>query len=82
MRLIDANKLKNKLKYKEFDSKEKVGWLEAYMHFMKMIEDEPTAYDTDKVVEQLEEHFNATDDKTIRLTYHHAVEIVKSGEIE
>lgn len=41
-----------------------------------------TAYDVDKVVERLEEHFNAADDKTIRLAYHHALEIVKSGGIE
>lgn len=39
----------------------------------------PTAYDPDKVVEQLEEHFNATNDKGARLAYHHAIQIVKGG---
>lgn len=39
----------------------------------------PTAYDPDKVVEQLEDNFNATEDKRVRLAYHHAIEIVKGG---
>lgn len=48
----------------------------------KMIDEQPTAYDVNKVVEKLEEHFNATDDSTARLAYHHAIEIVKSSGIE
>lgn len=42
----------------------------------------PTAYDPDKVVERLEEHFNATNDKGARLAYHHAIQIVKGGGID
>lgn len=42
----------------------------------------PTAYDPDKVVEQLEEHFNATNDKGARLAYHHAIQIVKGGGVD
>ena len=42
----------------------------------------PTAYDPDKVVEQLEEHFNATNDKGARLAYHHAIKIVKGGGVD
>lgn len=42
----------------------------------------PTAYDQDKVMEQLEEHFNATNDKGARLAYHHAIQIVKGGVVD
>lgn len=42
----------------------------------------PTAYDPDKVVEQLEEHFNATNDKGARLAYHHAIQILKGGGVD
>lgn len=42
---------------------------------------EPTAYDPDKVVKQLEKHFNATEDNTARLAYHHAIKIVKGGGV-
>lgn len=38
--------------------------------------------DVKKVVEQLEEHFNATDDRDARLAYHHAIEIVKGGGVD
>lgn len=43
---------------------------------------QPTAYDPDKVVERLEEHFNATNDKGARLAYHHAIQIVKGGVVD
>ena len=42
----------------------------------------PTAYDPDKVVERLEEYFNATNDKGARLAYHHAIQIVKGGGVD
>lgn len=42
----------------------------------------PIAYDPEKVVAQLEEHFNATNDKGARLAYHHAIEIVKGGGVD
>ena len=41
-----------------------------------------TACNPDRVVKQLEEHFNATNDKGARLTYHHAIEIVKGGGVD
>lgn len=47
-----------------------------------VIDTQPTAYDPDKVVKQLEEHFNATEDNTARLAYHHAIKIVKGGGAE
>ena len=46
------------------------------------LRDYPTAYDQDKVVEQLEDNFNATEDKGVRLAYHHAIEIVKGGGVD
>lgn len=39
----------------------------------------PTAYDVDKVVEEIESCFNATEDKGRRLAYHRAITIVKGG---
>lgn len=48
----------------------------------KLIDAQPTAYDSDKVVEQLEDNFNATEDKGVRLAYHHAIEIVKGGGVD
>ena len=41
-----------------------------------------TACNPDRVVKQLEEHFNATNDKGARLAYHHAIEIVKGGGVD
>ena len=41
----------------------------------------PTAYDLDKVVAQLDAHFNATENKTARLAYHHAIKIVRDGGV-
>lgn len=46
------------------------------------VNDEPTAYDSEKVVKQLEKHFNATEDNTARLAYHHAIKIVKGGGVK
>lgn len=39
----------------------------------------PTAYDVDKVVEEIESCFNATEGKGRRLAYHRAIVIVKGG---
>ncbi len=49
---------------------------------LRIISEQPTAYDPDKVVERLEEHFNATNDKGARLAYHHAIQIVKGGGVD
>lgn len=38
--------------------------------------------DADAVMKQLEEHFNATNDKGARLAYHHAIKIVKGGGVD
>lgn len=70
MRLIDADKLKE--------------YLQEYLHYehaIPWIDAQPTAYDVEKVMDQLEEHFNATDDRDARLAYHHAIEIVKGSGV-
>ena len=69
-RLIDADKFKGKVIASHTGS----GVIKLIA-----IDEVPTAYDPDKVVEQLEEHFNATNDKGARLAYHHAIQIVKGG---
>lgn len=56
----------------------KVGTLEECRAAME----KQTACNPDKVVEQLEEHFNATNDKGARLAYHHAIQIVKGGGVD
>ena len=72
-RLIDANKFKGKVIASHTGS----GVIKLIS-----IDEVPTAYDPDKVVEQLEEHFNATNDKGARLAYHHAIQIVKGGGVD
>ncbi len=43
------------------------------------IKDEPTAYDVDKVVEQLEEEINNECDEAVIQAYEYAIKIVKAG---
>lgn len=87
MRLIDADELIKILEEYANDKASQAIYGEERLRLILgdckiEIEKLPTAYDVDKVVEQMEEHFNAADDKTIRLAYHHAIKIVKSGGIE
>ena len=49
---------------------------------LRIISEQPTACDPEKVVAELEEHFNATNDKGARLAYHHAIQIVKGGGVD
>lgn len=48
MRLIDAQPIEDALKYTEFDPGKKSPWLasevEAYMHFMEIIQSAPTIF--------------------------------------
>lgn len=84
MRLIDADKA-----YKELI--EVIDWIrdqdyEAYSavgdDIRMVLDDQPTAFDADKVAEKLENYFNTTENKDMRLAYHHAIEIVKCGGVE
>ena len=56
MRLIDADKIESILTYTEFKRGEKAPWLEneveAYRHFLGIIQSEETAFDVDKIIEQ------------------------------
>ena len=53
--------------------------IELYIECREILEHQPTAYDVDKVVEEIESCFNATEDKGRRLAYHRAITIVKGG---
>lgn len=79
-RLTDADKLKADLE-KAISKNEDMDCLD-FLRIASVIDKQPTAYDPDKVVGQLEEHFNATEDKTARLAYHHAIKIVKGGGVD
>lgn len=85
MRLIDADLLKKNiakwLRDSDPQETEMVRVDDIAVNVVMEIDEQPTAYDVEKVVEQLEEHFNATDDRDARLAYHHAIEIVKAGGV-
>ena len=95
-RLIDADKLLETLQDLEPHCENKdyeYGMLNTMRYYMpKIINDEPTAYDVDKVVEQLEEVKNkdtqiALDEEQKERCFwyaqgmNRAIEIVKGGEI-
>lgn len=52
-RLIDADALKERFRNGESDSKEEKLWNHTVR---RMIEEQPTAYNVDKVIEQIEDH--------------------------
>ena len=82
MRLIDADVLIEAMKKTEAEYENAMAcpsWLSAF----NVISEQPTAYDIDKVVEELEQHYD--DDSVIcGLVYNDAIkkaiEIVKEGE--
>lgn len=53
--------------------------IELYIECREILEHQPTAYDVDKVIEEIESCFNATEGKGRRLAYHRAITIVKGG---
>lgn len=73
-RLIEADVLMDDVRNTITEESGAIDWI-------NLINRQPTAYDPDKVVEQLEDNFNATEDKRVRLAYHHAIEIVKGGGV-
>ncbi len=85
MKLIDADNIEKELRYTEL-SKEKITWLDAYKHFKKMINNAPTAYDIDKVVEQLENLRTPPDNVIYPFIWEQAVEeaieIVEAGGVD
>lgn len=82
MRLIDADKLENVDFSDCIDS----------MEIMNVIDEQPTAYDVDKVVEQLESElarwqdsgdaYNDEKEKGVATGFRKAIEIVKGGGID
>ena len=87
-RLIDADKLLETLQDLEPHCENKdyeYGMLNMMNYYMpKIINDEPTAFDVDKVVEELEQHYD--DDSVVcGLVYNDAIkkaiEIVKQGDV-
>ena len=95
MRLIDADalleqyNLKDATKYGNKDAEQQAHSYSTMMLYeiADMIEDAPTAYDTDKVVAQLEDYGNeemryyknTPYEKCIEECVHKAIEIVKAG---
>ena len=85
-RLIDADKLKADLE-KAISKNEDMDCLD-FLRVASVIDAQPTAYDSDKVVEQLENERkfweNAYDSnlgKEKARSYEHAIEIVKGGGV-
>ena len=86
-RLIDADKLKADLE-KAISKNEDMDCLD-FLRVASVIDAQPTAYDPDKVVEQLENERkfweNAYDSnlgKEKARSYEHAIEIVKGGGVD
>lgn len=81
MRMIDADELKTQL-YESIMVNEDMDCLD-FLRVESLIDAQPTAYDVDKVVEQLEElegRYNSAD-FGIKGIICKAIEIVKSGGI-
>ena len=84
MRLIDADKLLEETR-KDRDYAEKNGFLDMYYErqiLIDRIESQPTAYDVNKVIEELELHSFELGTDTLPVHYvrlNDAIEIVKAG---
>ena len=74
MRLIDADRLKDKLKTLPMMS----NWGEIFMP--SLIDEQPTAYDIEEKAEQLEENYSCDVGNLKMISLDKAIEIVKSGE--
>ena len=89
MRLIDADALVKRLEksheYHAKTSREEV----LLFRDLRIINEQPTAYDPDKIVEQLENErkfwenaYNRNLGKEKARSYEHAIEIVKGGGVD
>lgn len=85
MRLIDADALKKDLKSVTLSN----GTLVNTNAVLYLLEEYPTAYDVDKIVEQLENErkfwenaYNRNLGKEKARSYEHAIEIVKGGGVD
>ena len=90
MRLIDADalleqySLKDATKYGNKDAEQQAHSYSTMMLYeiADMIEDAPTAYDTDKVVEQLEEYREEMEQFKCGGMLSDMIEVVKAGGVE
>lgn len=78
MRLIDADELLEAL-HESLEGDCDLRKDYEFMGIDEFIENQPTAYDVDKVIKEIESCFNATEGKGRRLAYHRAITIVKGG---
>ena len=85
MRLIDADALKKDLKSVTLSN----GTLVNTNAVLYLLEEYPTAYDVDKIVEQLENErkfwenaYNRNLGKEKARSYEHAIQIVKGGGVD
>lgn len=78
MRLIDADKLMGEL-HESLKGDCDLRKDYEFMGIDEFIENQPTAYNVDKVIKEIESCFNATEGKGRRLAYHRAIAIVKGG---
>ena len=81
-RLIDADDVKKMISDTFEKEKDVINSFWKMGTLMDKVDEIQAAYDPDKVVKQLKEHFNATNDKGARLAYHHAIQIVKGGGVD
>ena len=81
MRLIDADKLIKKID--GYTRTNNVEFNIACKYIIEVVKEQPTAFDVEKVVEQLEEKSYYIDIETDRevVNLNEAIEIVKAGEI-
>ena len=79
-RLIDADKLKQIVHHKAFDMAANDDIYNALRWVMNQIDKQPTAYDVEKVVEELESDERHTFDGCINKRY--TTEIVRKGGVE
>ena len=75
MRLIDANALLRALALEPMKNR-------TYWRANEIVLDQPTAYDIDKVVEQLEENYSCDVGNLKMISLDKAIEIVRGGEQE
>lgn len=89
MRLIDAKELLNERPETlnpnmndEIKSAYNKGWNACNSEWISLIDEQPTAYDIDKVVEQLEENYSCDVGNLKMISLDKAIEIVRGGEQE
>lgn len=85
MRLIDADKLMQKLNEYFYDTTNPAARRAAHDTMalcQSLVDEQPTAYDVDNVVKQLEKAAGESVLVTLKAAFKVAVDIVKSGYIE